>query len=284
MQSNIVKGSLFAIFAFFCMAAFGIFTKIACEYGNYIWVSLIAYIVATACTAIFIFPQGFSALKSQHYRLLVARAVIGTCASFLYMLSMHYISVVNSTLLFNTAPIFIPILSVCILHNKVQTRIWFAVVLGFIGILFIIRPGEDIFVNPGNFIGLLSGIALAIAYLIMKTLTNTDLGLRIIFYYFSIGTVMQLPLLWLTDNIPSNETIGYAALSGIMLVLAQISLVKAYQNASASEVGVYQYSSVVFVGMMEWLLWSMTPGFLDIIGFILVSIAGIFIISLTHTS
>ncbi|MBA3660225.1 MAG: DMT family transporter [Gammaproteobacteria bacterium] len=275
---HVVKGSLFAIVAFFFMALFGILTKVACETGDAIWVSFITYSIATMGTALLILPRGIAALKSKHYSYLIARAVIGTTASFLYMISMHYIPIINSTLLFNTAPLFIPLLTVCVLKIPIKKNIWCAVLIGFIGILVIIKPGDNIFTDPGNLIGLLSGFALAVAYLFMKLLTSTDTGLRIVFFYFSIGTLMQVPLLWLTDNPPSTLTFCYASLSGVMLMAAQLGLVRAYKYADASQVGVYQYSSVVFVAMMEWLIWSRAPGLLDYIGFVLVSVAGIFII------
>jgi len=189
---NIIKGSLFAIFAFFCMATFGVFTKIASADTDPIWVSFITYGSAAFATSLFIIPQGKKGIQSTQYRYLLARGIIGTSASFLYMLSMHYIPIINSTLLFNTAPIFIPVLTVYALHAGISKRVWIAVLIGFIGILVIIRPHGDILTEPGNLIGLAAGFALAIAYLIMKYLTATETGLRIIFYYFCTGFVMQI--------------------------------------------------------------------------------------------
>ncbi len=275
---SVIKGSLFGIFAFFCMAIFGILTKEASKLGDAIWVSFITYVIATLGIWTLSLPKGIRALQSQHYPLLIGRAVIGTAASFLYMLSMRYIPIVNSTLLFNTAPIFIPLLSMLFLKAHIQKSIWYAVALGFIGILVIIKPGTDILIEPGNLIGLLSGIALAIAYLLMKLLTSTDTGLRIIFYYFTLGMLAQIPLLFFTTSHMPLESVLYASLSGIMLLIAQLGLVRAYIYAEASQVGVYQYCSVVFVGIIEWLIWGKAPGWLDFIGFLLVGIAGIIII------
>lgn len=276
---NILKGSLLAILAFFFMAVFGILTKTACEYGDPIWVSFITYCVAFLSTAILISPQGFATLRSQKYPYLIARGGIGTIASFLYMISMHYIPIVNSTLLFNTAPIFIPFISILFLKVVVPRNIWYAVLIGFIGIVIIIKPGPSILTDPGNLIGLASGISLAIAYLIMKFLTATETGLRILFYYFLIGVLIQIPLLAFAQTPVSYTLIGYASLCGIVLMLAQVGLVRAYIYATASEVGVYQYSSVVFVAIVEWLIWAKAPDLLDCAGFILVAIAGIFIIT-----
>jgi drug/metabolite transporter (DMT)-like permease len=276
---HIVKGSLFAIFAFFCMATFGVLTKIASSSSDPIWVSFITYCVAALTTSLFILPQGWVGIKSTRYRYLFARGLIGTSASFLYMLSMHYIPIINSTLLFNTAPIFIPLLTVGILKISIPKRIWVAVLIGFIGIVVIIRPHGDILTEPGNLIGLASGAALAIAYLLMKYLTATETGLRIIFYYFWIGVLMQMPLLWLASKYPSLESSLIAALCGLTLMTAELSLIRAYRYASASAVGVYQYGAVAFVAIYGWLIWSQSPGILDFVGILLVCAAGIFIIT-----
>jgi drug/metabolite transporter (DMT)-like permease len=93
---------------------------------------------------------------------------------------------------------------------------------------------------------------------------------------------MQLPLLFFVNNFPSMPTLSYAISCGVFLMLAQLGLVKAYRYASASQVGVYQYSSIVFVALIEWLIWAKIPGSMDLVGFILVSIAGIVIIRSKH--
>lgn len=277
-QRSLRKGLLLAILAFFCMAIFGVLTKLAYEPNKEIWISFITYLTGTIGITTFIAPKGMTYLKSNHYGYLYGRALFGTAASFLYMISLNFTSIVNSTLLFNTAPIFIPLLTVFWLKKPVLNTIWYAVIIGFIGILIIIKPGRDMLTEPGNLIGLLSGMSLAIAYLLMKLLTGSDPGYRIIFYYLFIGTLAQLPLLYFAGPFPSSKALTYSVASGLMLLLAQLALVRAYLYADASQVGVYQYSSIMFVAILEWLLWGFAPSFSDLLGMLLVIIAGIIII------
>lgn len=277
-QSDLIKGSLLALLAFFCMAVFGLLTKEAYRTGSAIWVSFITYAVATIGIGALILPKGLQFLKSEKMDYLIGRAVFGTAASFLYMLSLKYISIVNSTLLLNTAPIFIPLLMVFWLKRKVPKEAWIAVAVGFLGIAIIIKPGSSLFTDPGNLLGFSSGLCLAVAYLLIKLLTDTDPGLRIIFYYFAIGMVLQLPLLFFAGSFPAHQAFYYAVLSGLTLLLAQFALVKAYTYAEAYQIGIYQYASVVFVGLIEWLLWGSIPTMTDFMGMLLVAIAGILII------
>lgn len=278
IKSDSVKASLLAVTAFFFMAVFGILTKVALQDSPTIWVSFIAYLSGTLALFPYILKKGLSYLKSNHTKLLFGRALIGTLASFLYSLSIHYIPIVNGTLLFNTAPIFIPILALLFLKVKVSNSVWLAVALGFLGITIIIKPTEAILSEPGNLIALLSGFCLAIAYLLMKLLTGTDPGIRIIFYYLGLGTLVQIPFLLFSSSWPGIEGILFALASGLSLCLAQYCLVSAYKYANASEVGVYQYSTVAFVGIFDWLIWNMIPGWWDLIGILLVVMAGMIII------
>lgn len=274
---NVIKGSAFAIAAFFCMAVFGILTKVALEEGSVFWVSFISYLCGTIALLPSVARKDFS-LKSEHYPSLIGRAVFGTIASFCYTVSIHYIPIVNGTLLFNTAPLFIPLLATLFLKVKISRSTWLAVLIGFIGIIVIIKPTEAIFRQTGNLIAVLSGMSLAIAYLLMKMLTATDPGVRIIFYYLGIGTLLQIPLLFFAGPSPSLVGCLYAGCGGIVLLAAQLLLVKGYQYADASQVGIYQYMSVVFVALFNWMLWNTVPNSGEMIGALLVAIAGIIII------
>lgn len=277
-KPNIVKGSLWAICAFSCMAIFGILTKLALLQGSVIWINFIANFTGALILSVFIATQGLGYLKSKHYSYLLGRALFGGLANFLYTISIFYIPLVNGTLLFNTAPIFIPILSVFWLKATISRNIWFSVALGFIGIIVIIKPTETIFTQTGNLIALISGISLAIAYLLMKLLTDTDPGERIIFYYLGISALILAPLLFFEGNVPTVKSCFYAILSGIMLLAAQLSLVKGYKYAEASQIGIYQYTSVIFVGILDWMIWGILPDRWDIVGVVLVTFAGILII------
>lgn len=282
-QQNLLKGSAYVLLAFFFMAVFGVLTKIASANGSPLWISFISYLSGTVAMIPFLYKKGIDHLKSEHYLYHIMRGTFGLGASFLYTIAMQNINIVNATLLFNTTPLFIPLLSVFWLKLKVTKSTWLAVALGFIGVLVIIKPDASLFTHWGNLIGLASGISLAVAYLTIKILTATDPSSRIIFYYLFIGTIIQLPLLIFAGTLPSWQDCVLACLAGISLLLAQTMLVEGYRYGDASELGIYQYTSVIFVGIISWFIWGLLPPASDIIGVILVALAGIIIIrSVNH--
>lgn len=276
--SNLVTGSLYAILAFFLIAIFGILTKMALNGGSPFFVSFIIYGVGTLLLIPYIAKKGFSFLKSEHYFKLIGRAVFGTIASLTYTISIQYIPIVNGTLLFNTAPVFIPFLMMLFLNKKIQKSTWIAVFMGFIGIIVIVKPTTTIFMEPGNLIALFSGFSLAIAFVLMKLLTATEPIARILFYFFSIGTLIQVPGLFFSESTPTSESVTYSLVGGFILFLGQIALVKGYKYADASKIGIYQYTSVIFVGFFEWMLWDVVPTGGEFMGVLLVMLAGIIII------
>lgn len=279
-QSNtILKGSLFALLGFFCMAIFGILTRAAYQQGGAIWVSEITYVVGSlVCWPFIMASGGVRSLQSEHYGKLFLRAAFGCTASFLYTLSLKTIPIVNATLLFNAAPIFIPILAIVLLKTSVSKWAWVAVALGFVGIAIIVKPSASILEQPANLIALASGMSLAVAYVLIKLLTATETRIRIVFYYLFVSSILQLPLLLVAGAVPEMACWLWASAAGIMLFLAQLSLVQAYNCAEVQQVGVYQYASVVFVGLIEWFLGGHTPSASEFVGVLLVMIAGIVII------
>ncbi|CUI17774.1 putative EamA-like transporter family protein [Candidatus Protochlamydia naegleriophila] len=284
-QPNILKGSSYALLAFFLMAIFGVLTKSASVEGSIYWVSLLTYATGLALMFPMVYKEGVEAFRTSHIGYHLGRVGFGLAASLLYTLSLREVPLVNATLLFNAAPLFIPILSLFMLKQKVSMFTWWAVLVGFIGIVIIIKPTASIVEHPGNVIGLASGISLAIAYVFIKMLSPTDSIERIVFYFFFFSTCIQLLFLpSFSDQPPSWHTIGFSLAAGIAFYYAQMSLAKAYEYATAPEVGTFQYSSVVFVGILDWMIWKQVPPISDLLGVLLVIVAGFLIMKNSNLS
>lgn len=277
-EGKILKGCALGLLAFFFMAVFGVFTKIAIHDSSVLWVSFISYLTGTLLFVPLIVVKGGQVLKQQRPPLHIARVVFGLSASLLYTISLNYIPIINATLLYNTTPLFIPMLSIFMLGQKVSKETWWSILIGFIGVIIIIKPTMNIFDQAGDLIALSSGISLAVAYVFIKMMTATETRESIVFYYFFLGTCLQLVFLPFLGHMPDMRNVGFAVAAGAALFLAQQSLVKAYRYATASDVGVFQYASVIFVGLIDWLVWGTTLPLSDMVGILFVIVAGIVII------
>lgn len=105
-RPNLFKGTIYGLAAFFFMAVMGILTKIASAKGGEIWVSFQIYAIGALIMIPLTLRDGVNSIKTDHLFKHIGRAVFGVTASFLYLLAMQKIPIVNATLLFNTSPLF----------------------------------------------------------------------------------------------------------------------------------------------------------------------------------
>lgn len=275
-KENLFRGALFSLFAFFCMAAFGAFVKAA---DSALWANFLAFVSGLLILFCIVLRPGTQIFKTEHFGLHFCRAFFGIAASIAYVCAIDYIPLLDATLLYNATPLFIPIFSIFLLKCKVERLTWIAILVGYIGVAFIIRPSSHILAQSGDFLGLGSGILLALAFTFVKLLTRTESFFKIVFYYFFLATLLQLPFLSLFGPYPSTESILYSCAAGISLLLAQLGIAKSYSFAPASKVGIFQYSSVVFIGIIDWIVWGITPNLFEVLGTLIVILAGVLIIT-----
>lgn len=276
VKENLFKGALYSVFAFFFMAVFGAFVKAA---NDAAWANFIGFVVGSLVLLLFLMKKGWAILKTDHFRLHFCRAFFGVAASLAYVYAIKYTPLLDATLLYNATPLFIPIFAIFLLKSKTAPMTWAAIAVGYIGVAFIIHPTAEIVKHPGDFLGLGSGILLALAFTFVKMLTKTESYLKILFYYFFLATMLQLPFIPLFGPMPSMQTVFYSCLAGLSLLLGQWGIVKSYSFAEASKVGTFQYSAVVSIGVIDWLVWGVKPTFFEVIGTLIVASAGILIIS-----
>jgi len=279
ISSLFLKGIAFAIGSYFFMALYSIFLKLASTAGgNSVWVNFIAYFSGTIALSPLLIRKGPAFLRTNHFSTHVLRAFCGVLSSYMYTLSMSFIPLVNATLFFNTSPLFIPIFSIFLLKAKVSRRDWLAIFVGFLGVIVIIRPTSDILKQSGDFIALGSGLFLGLGYIFIKMLTKTDSRMLITFYFCFLASIMQGPFLFIYPHIPPLACIGWSIGAGLMVIMVQLFLAAAYSYAEATKVGALQYSSLIFVGIIGWILWGNVPKPMDILGMVLVIAGGVMIV------
>lgn len=280
-REKLLQGSLYMIIGFFFVAIYGAFLKAATNsIESILWGTFISYLTPCIIQYCCIAKKGVVFLKTKKYGSYAGRIIFGVLSTLLYISSIHYVSLLNATVLYSTTPLFIPIFAIFILKSKVPAKIWASLIIGFIGILFILRPDESILKRSGDLIGLSSGAIQALAFIFVKILTKTEPIRRINFYFFLFSALLLLPLVILFwEPHPFIDWI-WAISAGIAGFFAQLFIVKAYQEAEASEVGAFQYASVVFSGLIGWIVWKQTPALFDLIGVLLIMIGGILAVTM----
>ena len=212
-------------------------------------------------------------LKTGHPGLHLLRSLFGLAAMYCFFYALGVLPLADAVLLNFTAPLFIPFVAILWLKERVSPRIWVAILIGFSGVLFILRPGGDLPASAA-LIGLASGAFAGVAMVSLRKLSATEPALRVVVYYGVICTLVStVPLLWAWQPI-NLRSLGIMAAAGSFATLGQYLLSRGYGCAPAAQIGPFTYTSVVFAALYGWLFWHELPGWTTAGGTLLIMIAG----------
>jgi len=266
-------------FAFLSMIA--VFVKLEGNGGASIqWIVLMQYLTCLVIISILAAKNKFRDLKTSVLKYHIIRGITGILAFGCGVAAITKIPLVNASLLNNTAPLFIPIITLLWLKTKIDEKIWYGIVTGFIGIILILRPKPGDLLSEGDMYGIAAGIFLAIAYVSLKILTKTESFITVLFYYSAIATMLSLPFAIMNWTNPPLEIWIYGILTGICFISYLFLIQYSYGLVDAIKLAPFNYAVVVFTGIFDWLIFKNVPGLLSLLGIALVIIGGILAITL----
>jgi drug/metabolite transporter (DMT)-like permease len=275
MRRSILTGTIYIILAFLANTTQSVFGKYVDKSLSVEMFSFGTFLVAfILLLPIILFRKGRDIPTSKgRYHLL--RAVTGITGFLLFIAAAQLTSLVDTNVLVNTTPIFIPILALIFLHQHIPRAVWIAIMIGFVGVVVIVRPDASIFSNPGNLVALGAGLVTAIEFLAVNHLDQTESPLTQLFYFLLFGIVV-LGLISI-GKFNSAPAWAYWMMlgTGLCLLAFQFLLIKAYQFAKPHEIGAFQYISVVFAAIYGVVLFKETIQLETIIGAILVCVGGV---------
>jgi drug/metabolite transporter (DMT)-like permease len=202
---------------------------------------------------------------------------------YCFFYAIAHMRLADAVLLNYSLPLFVPLIERLWLGEVFPSRLWPVLGVGFMGLLLILKPGPGIF-DPVSLFGVASAGLAALAQVGIRRLTLTEPVIRIVFYFGAISTgISALPLIgaWRT---PDRALWGVLVALGVLATLAQLLLTRAYACAPAAQVGPFIYTSVVFAGLADWLLWGQLPDLLFMLGAALVGWAGVLTLRLSGRS
>ena len=193
-------------------------------------------------------------LQTDRLHLHLVRSGIGIGAMYCFFYALAHLSLVDSMLIKSTIPLIIPFVSALWLQETISHRVILAGILGFIGVFLILKPDGD--TNWASLVALGSSLMAAIAFVTVRKLSATEPTLRIVSYFAIVGlSISAIPLIW-TWQTPTVSQCFMLMGVGLTTTIGQLLLTRGYQNAPASSVGIFTYTSVPFGTFLGWLFWN----------------------------
>jgi len=221
-----------------------------------------------------LYRGGFRSLKTKRLSGHITRSVTGLAAMYCFFYAIAHLPLVEAVLLNFSSPIFTAIIAIIWLGEEATRKLLLAIVIGFCGICFILKPGIGI-LSAAALVGLISAVFAAMAMVSIRDLSKTEPTRRIVFYFCVTSTLISaIPMIWYWQT-PDLKALLAMVFAGASATLGQLLLTHGYSLAPAAKVSPYSYNTIIFAAIYGWIFWSETPDILTLFGALLIIFAGI---------
>jgi len=251
---------LAAMAAFFMFTVMNVFAKLLSVRHSVFEIAFYRNLIACMPFLFMVFVLGkreILVIRSKP-TLVGFRAVLGALSLVTTFAAFSLMPMAETTVLLFTSSLFIPMLGVFFLGERVGPYRWAAVAIGFAGVLIMAGPGGHM-----NALGVTVAIAAALMHatlqIVLRYLGRYERPETITFYFLIIGALVMalpLPLVAVTPTLAEVPLLFGVGLSG---ALAQWLLTIAFRNAPAAIVTVFNYSGIVWATFFGWLIWNDWP-------------------------
>ena len=219
--------------------------------------------------------SGLRGLRTSIPFLQIARGLALVFEIVLFTYAFRYLPLADAHVMAASVPLIVLALAVPILKERVGHRRWFAVVLGFLGVLIILRPGFGNW-QPILFLPLLGAFGFAVYLVLTRMAAKFDTIGTSAFYTGAVGLsvlTIFLPLEWKT---PTIEEWGWLLLASVLGLCGHISVIKALSIAEASVLQPFFYVVLVWATFLGFIIFDDIPDFITIIGACIIVGSGLY--------
>ena len=273
------RGILMAVLATISYAVVDTLSKYqAREYpvGMIVWARYAVPLVVLLL--VFLPRRGRGMLRTAFPVIQLVRGVLLTAGTIFIVLAYRVMPIAEAQAISFIHPVLLTLLAVVFLGEKVSRLGWAAVLLGFIGVLIIVRPGGGLF-TPAALLPL--GLALCFSFYQMFTrvIATKESSINSLFCVLLVGSVVMslaLPFAWVD---PTAKGVFFLALIGLSSGIGHFSTIKALEYAPASLLAPFAYVQLLWVCILGIVVFGDFPDGITILGMAIVVAGGLLVVT-----
>ncbi len=235
------------------------------------WVVMVCVLIASACTGRRV------TLVTTRPGAHLFRGLMGLLAFLCFFTAVTQIPLAQAVAILFAAPLFIATLSALWLKERVGPRRWFGVLLGFAGVLIIVRPlGQDF--TSGSLLALCAALAYALMMVQTRRMADTESAGSMVLWQALVaclGSGLLMPFLW---QLPSAAELLLVAAVGVLSAVGHYGLSAAYSRAEASLLAPLDYTAMIWAVSFGYLFWGELPDRYTVAGCAVVIAAGLYVL------
>ncbi len=216
-------------------------------------------------------------MRTQSLTFQLVRSLFLLGATLCFFTGLGTIQVAEASAIMFTAPLMLTAAAPFVLKEKVGIRRWMSVVIGFVGAMIIIRPGQGALAE-GAFWVLGAAACYACYQLSTRALSGQDSVLTTLFYSALLGAVIMSVVVPFHFVMFAPFDWAVMALAGLFGTLGHFCMIKAFTNAEASQVAPYSYTNLIWASIIGFVLFGTLPDIWTYVGTGIIIASGLYII------
>jgi len=276
MSNNKLAISLIIISVFFGTVMLS-FLKIAQEDVNVYVAGFFRFFLGLVIILPYIIKKKDAVLKTTHLKQHFLRAILGLPAMLLYFSALVLLPIEKLTAISFVVPLIVTILAVFFLGEKIYIYRTLALLLGFSGMLVIIRPGF-VDISIGVYMVLFSALLWSINIIITKKISKDDSAITILAYQSIFMSLLSFFIVLFFWEMPNLKTFIYLILAAMCGTVLHLTLNHAFKLVDVSMTQPYSFLNLVFASIIGYFVFDEIPDLYTWIGALII-FTGVLIIS-----
>ena len=219
---------------------------------------------------------GLASIRVVNWKGQLARGLCALITSFLFMVAIKELPLADITAILFASPIVLTALAPYFLGEQVGWRRWIAVVVGFCGVLVMIRPGGDMILWP-SLLALAATVMLSFRDIATRTLAKTDTTNSIMVCTTGCVALGGLATIFWGWRMPDAGGFALLMATGTLQGIGHYFLVSAFIHGEAVVVAPFRYFSLLWASLYGYFLFGDLPGPATMTGASIVIVSGLFI-------
>ena len=253
------------------------FLKIAQEDVNVYVAGFFRFFLGLVIILPYIIKNKDAVLKTTHLKQHFLRAILGLPAMLLYFSALVLLPIEKLTAISFVVPLIVTILAVFFLGEKIYIYRTLALILGFSGMLVIIRPGF-VDISIGVYMVLFSALLWSINIIITKKISKDDSAITILAYQSIFMSLLSFFIVLFFWEMPSIKTFIYLILAAMCGTVLHLTLNHAFKLVDVSMTQPYSFLNLVFASIIGYFVFDEIPDLYTWIGALII-FTGVLIIS-----
>ena len=279
--TNLLRGSLLIVVTTLCFTAMDAQVKYFSIYTTFIVFVWAKYFGQTIFFSFFFYKNRKRIFEYGNLKLQILRGVCTICPTMGFFLALKYVPLAEATALGFLHPIMVVVASAFILKEKLTIGKISIVLLGFLGVLIITRPGLGV-IHPASLLIIIANLFFGIYQIVSKYLDKISNEASTLFFTTMFGLIVSSIFLFILPINFSNlvdfdltNILIFLFFFGLLTSLGEYCLLTAYKTATASFLTPLFYTMLIWSTFYGFIIFNELPDFFSVFGALILVGAGL---------